>query len=190
MYDISILKNDIEYENIYLFASDKLDNEILNNIIIKKNDGIVLFNKPSDQLKKKLNNYEITYSFNRGYGVHLDENKTLKILNDKYNIDNCKFILCDEFNDNKIKKKYYYKNLTINNINLQNDIILNGYIPDKKDHYSPSLGFIAIYILNKIYPNSKIHLIGFTNINNRIIECHNYGYELTYINKLKNIINY
>jgi hypothetical protein len=36
MYDISILKNDIEYENIYLFASDKLDNEILNNIIIKK----------------------------------------------------------------------------------------------------------------------------------------------------------
>ena len=194
MEDIFSLKKKNNYNNIYLFASGELDENVLKQLKIKEEDGIILFNKPCDKLKYLLKGREISYSFNRGYDGHLykvNNNDTLKIIHDGYNISNCNFILMtDKISKNilnKINNYYFYDNLLLDGEKISNCIKEGGYIPDKPGHYSPSLGFLGVYIMKKLYPDAKLNLVGFTNIKKRIIRCHNYSYENEYISKLNNI---
>lgn len=82
------------------------------------------------------------------------------------------------------------------NFNLRNDIYINnnkidycnffknmGYVPDKPNHYSSSMGFKAIIMLKLLYPNARFYLIGFENFEKKIINCHNYKYEMEYLKK-------
>ena len=76
-------------------------------------------------------------------------------------------------------------NIYINNINFCHEYFCKnlGYVPDKPGHYSPSMGFKSIIMLNLLYPDAKFYLIGFEYMKNKNIQCHNLKFENEYLEK-------
>ena len=168
-----ILQPQKNYKNIYLFSSlenyGKKRESNLKNIHFDDNDCIVVFNYHNLYVQKLLKYKIINYCFCRGFKIH--EVKTKKVIeNNALDIANTEIIheenpqLSNDFSKFISKFKSY---------NLRNGIYINnnkidacdyfkkmGYVPDKSNHYSPSMGFKAIILLKLLYPDAKFYLIG------------------------------
>jgi len=206
-----ILQAQKNYKNIYLFSSlenyGKKRESNLKNIHFDDNDCIVVFNSPNLYVQKLLKDKIINYCFCRGFEIHqvktkkVIENNVLDIANTEiiheensqvsndfskfiskfksYNLRNGIYI-----NNNKIDSCDYFKKMGyVYEIITRVNFIKMGYLPDKPKHYSPSMGFKAIIMLKLLYPDAQFYLIGFDNIQKKIIGTHNYKYELEYLKK-------
>ena len=185
------LKPQRNYKKIYLFSSlvnygEERENK-LNGIKFNDDDCIVLFNNPNSYVKKLFKNKKINYIFCRGFNHHLTS--TIKMLkNNTFDMTNTEIIHeCINSND-----EYYFKQFSNFNlrygINIKNNKLDSleyfknlGYIADRPRHYSPSMGFKAIIILNLLYPDTIFYLIGFEDVINKKIKCHNYKFENEYL---------
>lgn len=188
----NILEPQKNYKNIYLFSSienfgEKREKK-LNNIHFDDDDCIVLFNSPNRYVQKLLKNKTINYCFCRGFKNHLVNTLEL-IKNNIFDKVNTEII-----HEEDIKEKSVFSNYK--NYNLRNNIYIHdtkidssnyfknmGYVPDRPNHYSASMGFKAIIMLKLLYPDAHFYLIGFEYMKNKIILCHNHKYEMEYVEK-------
>ena len=166
--------------NIYIFASRNINDQSksrIKRLRIRVCDKIVLLNTPNDEsinflLNEKYENRLIDFRFIRGHPHQLTDEYKIRCKN-KFNHSLTEYYISEPEPLNKIILANRLRGKIVNVLNrYERDKGI--YIPNHRRYKRlgvkydwtrgkrPSIGFIAVKLLRKRFPNSKIYLCGFT----------------------------